>query len=58
MPKSLDDLAGTLEDIKRLLIMALLKNGATQSDIAKALGVNQSTVSKLVSKTNKPQKAK
>lgn len=37
----------TLEDIKRLLIMALLRSGASQDEIANALGVNQSTISRL-----------
>jgi DNA-binding transcriptional ArsR family regulator len=36
-----------LEDIKRLLMLALLRDGVSQGDIAKALGVNQSTISRM-----------
>lgn len=35
-----------LEAIKRLLVLALLRDGATQTEIANALHVNQSWVSK------------
>lgn len=36
-----------LEHIKRLLMLALLRDGVSQGDIAKALGVNQSTISRM-----------
>lgn len=36
-----------LGDIKRLLVLALLRSGATQKEVAAALGVGQSTVSKM-----------
>lgn len=36
-----------LEDIKRLLILALLRDGVPQGDIAKTLGVSQPTVSRM-----------
>lgn len=36
-----------LEDIKRLLILALLRDGVGQGDIAKALGVSQPTISRM-----------
>jgi hypothetical protein len=36
-----------LEDIKRLLMLGLLRDGVSQGDIAKALGVNQSTISRM-----------
>ncbi len=35
-----------LTNIKRLLVLLLLKGGATQSEIAKALAMTQGTVSK------------
>jgi hypothetical protein len=35
-----------LKDIKGLLVLLLLKGGATQGEIAKALNTTQSTVSK------------
>ena len=52
MPKENSDLSRSLElaelvAIKRLLTFALLKFGATQNEVAAALGVSQSTVSKL-----------
>ena len=36
-----------LEDIKRLLMLALLRDGVSQGDIAKALGVTQPTISRM-----------
>jgi len=36
-----------LEDIKRLLLLALLKSGVSQADIAKALGVSQPSISRM-----------
>jgi len=38
-----------LEDIKKLLIFDLLTRGVQGKDIAEALGVNKSTISRLVS---------
>ncbi len=37
-----------LEDIKRLLILGLITNGVQSKDVAKALGVVPSVVTKLV----------
>lgn len=36
-----------LEDIKRLLILALLRDGVPQAAIAKALGVSQPSISRM-----------
>ena len=36
-----------LDDIKRLLILALLRDGVSQGDISKALGVSQPTISRM-----------
>lgn len=36
-----------LEDIKRLLILALLREGVSQAAIAKALGVSQPSISRM-----------
>lgn len=52
MPKTNSDSSQSLElaelvSIKRLLTFALLKFGATQNEVAAALGVSQSTVSKM-----------
>ena len=35
-----------LREIKKLLVLLLLKGGSTQREIATALGVNQATVSR------------
>jgi IS30 family transposase len=37
-----------LGDVKRLLILQLMLQGVSQGQIARALGVNQSTISRLV----------
>ncbi len=36
-----------LEQVKRLMILALLRDGVPQGDIAKALGVSQPTISRM-----------
>jgi predicted transcriptional regulator len=46
-----DPILTELAEIKRLLMLGLLNSGATQSDIAKALGVSQGTVSKMFPKS-------
>jgi transposase len=43
-----DELIAIAEDIKRLLIVLLLKSGASQGDVAKALGVSEATMSRLL----------
>ena len=46
--KSLEEqMAEDLGAIKRLLILALLRDGAKQDEIAAALQVSQSTISKM-----------
>jgi len=45
-----------LRAIKKLLILLLLKNKVGQEEIAKALGVDQFSVSRMVIPRNKPQK--
>jgi len=47
-----------LEAIKRLMVIALIKYGSTQDEIAAALGVTQGTVSKMVSAVPKKPKPK
>jgi len=42
----LNDLVLKIEDIRRLLVLLLMKSGASQGEIARALGVNQATVSR------------
>lgn len=44
--------------IKRLLIFGLMKTGLKQDEVAKALGVDQSQISRLFSKEKKSGKAK
>lgn len=47
MEKQLDQLLDSMEQIKKLLILALLRDGASQTELAKTLGVSQSFVSRL-----------
>ena len=47
-PKSDDPIERELDSIKRLLILLLMKKGTPQGEIAKALGVGQSTVSRMM----------
>lgn len=54
MPSNTDDLkrlADATEDIRKLLIFALLRNGISQAQIAAALSVNQSSISRLFPQT-------
>lgn len=39
-----------LTAIKRLLVFAILKSGASQAEVAQALGVNQSQISRMFPK--------
>jgi predicted XRE-type DNA-binding protein len=36
-----------LEDIKHLLLLGLLRSGVSQAEVAKTLGVNQSSISRM-----------
>jgi predicted transcriptional regulator len=45
-----------VEDIRRLLIYGLIRNGASQGQVATALGTTQATVSRLLSATKKSPK--
>lgn len=45
-----DDMLEDLGAIKRLLVLALTLQGVTQAQIAAALGVDQSVVSRMLSK--------
>lgn len=47
---SQDPIAAELASIKRLLIFWLLKTGMKQEQVALALGVSQSTISKMFPK--------
>lgn len=42
-----DPVSAELAAIKRLLVFALLRDGATQKEVASALGVDQSQVSRM-----------
>jgi hypothetical protein len=44
--KDLDDVVVQIEAVKRLLVLLLMKSGSSQGEIARALGVNQATVSR------------
>lgn len=57
MNNSIDELVVIAQDIRRLLVALLLKNGVSQTAIAKALGVNQATVSRLLSASRPTNRA-
>ncbi|MGR3723151.1 helix-turn-helix domain-containing protein [Abyssibius alkaniclasticus] len=42
-----------LEDIRKLLVFVLLKQGLKQGEVADALGVSQATISRMFSKKAK-----
>ena len=44
-----DPVVAELTAIKRLLVSLLMRSGASQGDVAKALGITQGTVSKMFS---------
>lgn len=43
-------LVAELQDIKKLLILGLMRNGASQGQIADALNMNQSSISRMFPK--------
>jgi predicted transcriptional regulator len=49
-------LSEAVEDIRRLLIYGLIRNGASQGQVATALGTTQATVSRLLSAAKKSPK--
>jgi DNA-directed RNA polymerase specialized sigma subunit len=51
-----DPILSELMVIKRLMLLALIKAGATQKDIAAALGVDQSQVSRMFPRAAKRKK--
>ncbi|HYS55595.1 MAG TPA: helix-turn-helix domain-containing protein [Thermoanaerobaculia bacterium] len=46
-PQSLDDVVAELIAIKRLLAFKFLTEGMSQEDVARALGMSQSSVSRM-----------
>lgn len=46
--KSSDPIAKELDAIKRLLVLQLLTSGVQATDVARAMGVDKSVVSRLV----------
>ena len=51
-------IAKELETIRRLLVFVLMTNGASQADIAGALDINQSSISRMLAKARASAKAK
>jgi hypothetical protein len=47
LSRDLTAVATELDSIKRLMIVFMLRSGVGQRDVAKALGVNQSVVSRM-----------
>ena len=58
MPNTEAGATSELAAIKRLLIFALLRAGASQKEIARALGVNQSSISRMFPEGAKSSKGK
>lgn len=58
MAPSEQNLLDELQAIKKLLVFALLREGATQSQIANTLGTSQSQISKMFLKSPGEVKAK
>lgn len=56
MSQEFSQLKVELEQIKKLFILVLLKSGMSQSEIGNALGVNQSTISRMMPKAKKNEK--
>ena len=48
--KSADPVQEEVQDIKRLLVLQLMRDGASQGEIAAALGVSQPSVSRMFPK--------
>lgn len=49
-----DSLVAEVESLKKLLVLLLLKLGASQAEIAGALGVSQPSVSRMIPGKIKP----
>ncbi|HEV2111385.1 MAG TPA: helix-turn-helix domain-containing protein [Gammaproteobacteria bacterium] len=50
------ELLKELQDIKRILVVALIKSGASQGEVATALNVNQSSISRMFPSKDKSKK--
>ena len=53
---NVDDFRALLKeigDIKRLLVLALSRQGASQADVAEALGISQSSISRMFPKPSR-----
>jgi len=46
----LGEIAETLSQIRRLMVYSLIRNGASQDQVAVAIGVSQKTISRLLAK--------
>lgn len=50
MSKETEELTAEVKAVKKLLILQLLRSGATQSQIAATLGVSDATMSRMLPK--------
>lgn len=50
-----DKILKELETLKKLRLFELLEKGYSQADLAKILGVNQSTISRMVPRAPSPR---
>jgi predicted transcriptional regulator len=46
----LGEIAETLSQIRRLMVYSLIRNGASQDQVAVAIGVSQKTISRMMAK--------
>jgi predicted transcriptional regulator len=51
-----DPLTAELESIKKLMVLLLLKLGVSQGEVAKALGVSQPSISRMIPGKVRPLK--
>jgi predicted transcriptional regulator len=48
--EQLAEIAETLSQIRRLMVYSLIRNGASQDQVAVAIGVSQKTISRMMAK--------
>jgi predicted transcriptional regulator len=47
----LSEIAETLSQIRRLMVYSLIRNGASQDQVAVAIGVSQKSISRMMAKS-------
>lgn len=54
--ETLDKISLELVSIRRLMLFALMRGGASQSELAETLGVSQSSISRMIPSQKKESK--